>query len=211
VCCVVVATRWRDGGVRCVAALTLIPSLLAVALSLGLGVALLHYYPSKLLWQSALLGLPWVAAAGALLLDRLATARPGAGVVTRRVVTWVVAVFVAYALLLPWGSQVGTWATVDASRAVAALSTPRATEATVVWLGRTPTTDSVTRSLLDVLRVAETRVRAPQARLTVEQECALLEDAARPVVLSTEPEASVRSRYACVPDLTVIRVGGATP
>ena len=45
----------------------------------------------------------------------------------------------------------------------------------------------------------------------VEQECALLEDAARPVVLSTEPEASVRSRYACVPDLTVIRVGGATP
>jgi len=69
----------------------------------------------------------------------------------------------------------------------------------------------VTRSLLDVLRVAETRVRAPQARLTVAQECALLEDAARPVVLSTEPEASVRSRYACVPDLTVIRVGDATP
>ena len=102
-CCVVLATRWRDGAVRCVAALTLIPSLLAVVLSLGLGVALLHYYPSKLLWQSALLGLPWVAAAGALLLERLGTARPGVGVVTRRVVTWVVAVFVAYALLLPWG------------------------------------------------------------------------------------------------------------
>jgi hypothetical protein len=59
--------------------------------------------------------------------------------------------------------------------------------------------------------VAGTRERAPQARLTIEQECALLEAAARPVVLSTQPEASVRARYACVPGLTVIRVGGATP
>ncbi|MFW5470904.1 hypothetical protein ACOCJ4_12760 [Knoellia sp. CPCC 206435] len=205
--CVALAVREHDPQVRCVAVLAVIPSLLAVMLSIGLGVALLHYYPSKLLWQSALLGLSPLAAASAVLADRLLARGTGARIVASRVGTVVVAVCVAYGLLLPWGSQAGAWTTVDASRVLTALSSARAPESTVVWLGGNPTTDSVTRILLDTFRVEATRERAPQARLSVAQECELLEQAKAPVVLSTEPEQRVRERYACVPGLTAVRVG----
>ena len=207
---VVVAVLRRDGATTCVAVVTVLPTVTAVALAMGMGLDLLHYYPSKLLWQSAVLALPWVAVLAALGVTAGLRRRPSAAPVVRRTVGVLVGLVTAYALLLPWGSQLGTWSTVDGGRVMGALTAPGASDAVVVWLEDSPTTDSITRSLLDVLRVEQTRSRAPQARVSVEQECALLRAAPRPVVLSTASEAAVRDRYACVPDVVVLPVTPAT-
>ncbi len=206
VAALVLAAQRRDGALRTVAAATLLPAATAAALSLRLGIPLLHYYPSKLLWQAAVLALPWVAVAGALALGVALERWPGASGVVRGVAGALGGVFVAYTLLMPWGSQLGVWSTVDAGRVLAAIDTPSAKGATVVWLQDTVTTDSVARILLDTLRVADHQERALQSGLTVAQECALLGRAERPVVLSTAPEEVVRQRYSCVPELTVLAV-----
>lgn len=203
---VVVAVLRRDPRTTCVAVITVLPALTAVGLAVGLGLDLLHYYPSKLLWQTALLALPWLAVLVALAVAAALRRRPTAAPVARGAVAVLAGLVTAYALLLPWGSQAGAWSTVDGSRVLAALTTPGAPGAVVVWLEDSPTTDSITRSFLDVLRVEQSRTRAPQARTSVEQECALLRAAERPVVLSTAAEAAVRDRYSCVPDVVVVPV-----
>jgi hypothetical protein len=76
----------------------------------------------------------------------------------------------------------------------------------VVWLGQDPRDDVVSRILLDYYRVATTRERTVQEPLTVAQECGLLRAAHRPAVLSDQPELAVDRRYACVPDLVLVRV-----
>ena len=205
-CALVLGVRAKDGATRTVAGVTVVPALAAVALSVALGLDLLQYYPSKLLWQSALLALPWIAVAAAngvvVLSRRGAEARSA----VRGVGYAVVGVFAAYALLLPFGSQVGIWSTVDGARVVGAVGTPGAGDAAVVWLQGSRTTDAVTRSLLDVLRVDQTRARAPQSGLTVAQECDLLRAADQPAVLSTASSEEVRRRYGCVPDVRLVPV-----
>lgn len=204
---VALAARAREAVLVAAAAATVVPSFIALALAVGLDVPVLHYYPSKLLWQSALLGLPWIACAAALLIVTLVTTRRFR-LLALRAATVGVGVFTAYALLLPWGSQAGSWSTVDGPRVLDAIRTPRASEAVVVWLGANPTSDSVARSLLDVMRVDRTRSRAPQARTSVAQECSLLQEADRPIVLSTEPVDSVRERYDCLAGVEVLEVAG---
>lgn len=201
-----VAAVARDARLGCAALATALPTATALALSAVLGVGLLEYYPSKLLWQTAVLGLLWVVVAGALIGRSLRDAVPAVRPVLRVVGGVAGALFVLWSLVLPWGSLAGTWATVDAARVVAALRTAGAPAATVVWLQATPTTDSVTRSLLDAYRVGETRERMPQARQSVQQECALLLAAARPVVLTTATEEEARRRYACAPAARVVTV-----
>ncbi|MFQ6172853.1 hypothetical protein ACK8HX_14680 [Oryzobacter sp. R7] len=203
---VAVAAVARDAVIACAAVATALPAATALALSAVLGVGLLEYYPSKLLWQSAVLGLLWVVVAGALAGHGLLTQAPAVRPVVRVVGGVAAALFVLWALVLPWGSLVGTWATVDAARVLAALRTPGAPDATVVWLQATPTSDSVTRSLLDAYRVGETRERMPQARQSVEAECVLLGAAAAPVILTTASEAEARQRYSCAPAARVVRV-----
>lgn len=202
---VVVPVVRRDLGAASASVVTLLPAVTAVSLSVTFGLELFQYYPSKLLWQSAVMGLPWV----------VVLVSHGIHAVPRRwrsarlalpLVGGLTGVVMAYLLILPWGSQVGAWATVDGDRVIRAVTTPRATDAAVVWLDANPTTDSIARILLDAMRVEGTRVRAPQARLTVAQECEVLEDAERPIVLSTESDSAVRGRYSCVADLVVLGV-----
>lgn len=192
----------RDWPTRCIGAVTALPAATALALALSLGVGPLHYYPSKLLWQAALLSLPALGVAIAAAAVG-AVGRIGVVLLFGRVLAVLGAVMSVYALALPWGAQVGAWSTVDGGRVVTALATPRAEEAVVVWLEGSPTTDSVTRILLDTFRVESTRARVPQARTTVGEECALLRTASRPLVLSTAEEEQVRSRYACNGSVTV--------
>ena len=201
----------RDGALRTFAAVTLLPVATAAALSLVLGIPILHYYPSKLLWHAAVLALPWVAVLGALAVGLTLERWPGASGVVRGVAGPLGGIFVVYTFLMPWGSQLGVWSTVDATRVLVALDTPSAKDATVVWLQDTVTTDSVTRILLDVLRVPDHQELALQSGLTVGQECALLGGAERPVVLSTAPADAVHERYACVPALAVLPVRSAPP
>jgi hypothetical protein len=189
-----------------VAAMTALPALTAVALSVALRIGLLDYYPSKLLWQAAVLALPWLGAAVALALRAAAARYPRAAALLRTAGVVLVGLFVAFALVQPWGGQLGIWSTVDGRRVVAAVRTPGAPGSTVVWLEGSGTQDAVTRSVLDVMRVGHTRSRAAQGALTHAQECALLATAPRPLVLSTAPEGVVRQRYACAPDLAVVQV-----
>ena len=199
-----VAARQRDAAIRCLAFVTVLPAATALAVSVVVGVELLHYYPSKLLWNTALLAPAWVALLAAAVTVAPFTRERAPG---KRLVTWVsgaaAGLLSAFALVQPWGSQVGAWSTVDGVDVAAALAAPGASTATVVWLEGSPTTDSVTRILLDALRVDRTRNRAPQARLSVETECGLLR-AGPAVVLSSATEAAVRSRYSCVPDLKIL-------
>ena len=205
---VVLSLRHREGAVWSVAGMTALPALTAVALSLTLRIALLDYYPSKLLWQAAVLALPWLAVAVALVLRAAVARYPGVAVPLRTVGVALIGLFVAFALVQPWGGQLGIWSTVDGRRVLAAVTTPGATGSTVVWLQGTGTQDAVTRSVIDVMRVGHTRSRAAQASLTHAEECALLAASPRPVVLSTAPEAAVRVRFACAPDLDVVPVEG---
>ena len=66
--------------------------------------------------------------------------------------------------------------------------------------------DAIARSLLDVLRVADTKERAPQAMLSIAEECELLRRAGRPLVASTAAEDAVRERYSCVPEVAILHV-----
>ena len=207
VAALVLAVQRRDGALRTVAAVTWIPVVTALALRIALDLPIVeHYYQRKLLWQAAVLAIPWIGVAGALAAGAALERWPGASRVARGVGGAFGGLVVAYSLLMPWGSQLGIWSTVDGRRVLTAVETPSAKDATVVWLQDTVTTDSVTRILLDVLRVPDHKERALQSGLTVGQECALLREADRPAVLSTAPVDAVRQRYACVSGLTVLAV-----
>ena len=69
----------RDLPVRALAAASVGTAILAVLVAWRAGVPLTHYYPRKMLWQAALLGLPATAAVGALGLRRLALGRRPSG------------------------------------------------------------------------------------------------------------------------------------
>lgn len=202
---VVITALERDSALAAVLAASLMSALTAFGLVLILHIHPLTYYPSKLLWQSAVVATPWLFLLLSVLVQRLARHSPA----LRRPVAAVVGVacgaFAAFALLQPWGALVGAWSTVDGARVLAALRTPEASRADVVWLEGTRTTDAMARILLDAFRVRETTTRVPQGGLTVGQECDLLLRSTHPTVLSTAAPSAVRTRYACVPDVVVIR------
>ena len=87
----------------------------------------------------------------------------------------------------------------------AAVTTPGAAEAQVVWLGSAGD-DTITRILLDFYRVSTTSDRTRQPLLDREEECAVLRAADRPAVLSDRPEAEVRARDDCAPAVRVVPV-----
>jgi hypothetical protein len=208
---VVLSFRERDGRSTVLAAMTLMPAVTALVMAVVLHVALTDYYPSKLLWHTAVMALPWLASA--LAVGARATMRswPVTSSAVRVLGGSAVGLLLLYALLMPWGARLGVWSTVDGDRVVPAVTTPGAARAQVVWLQRTPTDDSVARSLLDIYRVAGTRARVPQARLSVAEECTLLRASAEPTVLSTAGAAAVRGRYACEPRATHLPVVGVRP
>jgi hypothetical protein len=120
---------------------------------------------------------------------------------------------VLYAAISPLGAFAGAWSTVDGTRVMAAVTSPRAAEAQVLWTSGTADasrqpdmTDTVGRILLDFY--AGGRVRTPQAPLDVAGDCELLRTAAAPAVLSDHDAAEVRQRYGCVPGLALVAVAG---
>lgn len=194
----------RDGGLRWVLALALLPALTGLALAARVGVAPDSYYPSKLLWETAALGLAPLATGVGLVLARLA-GRTGAVAATARVLTGgVVGLSVVYGVLGPVSAFAGAWSTTDGATVLRLLAAPGASGAQVVHSGGPLVTDAVTRILLDALTPGDQGSTRPQESLTVEQECALLAATASPTVLSDEPADAVRARYACAPDVRVV-------
>ena len=203
---VILSVRARDGRCTVLAAATLVPAGTALLVAVLLEVALTDYYPSKLLWHTAVMGLPWVAAALVLAARGLVQSVPASGSTVRVVGGTAVGLLVLYGLLMPWGAQLGVWSTVDGERVLSAVTSPGSPRAQVVWLQRSPTDDAVARSLLDVYRVAATRERVPQGRVSIDQECSALTRAASPTILSTAQADVARQRYACEPDAVLLQV-----
>src|SRR5918993_311508 len=206
-CFVGLAVRLHRASVTTVAVVALLPALTSVVIAVVQGIPLGSYYPSKLLWHTAVAGLPAVSVVVGLALHRMARRRSLTTSAVRVVAGAATGLLILYGLLMPWGAVLGVWSSVDGAQVLKALRTPGAQTAQVVWLRSSPTTDAVTRSLLDAFRATETRDRAPQAAMSVPEECRLLKAAPAPVVLTTGTDKETRSRYQCVSGIEILRVG----
>lgn len=192
--------RWALG-------LMLIPAGTGLALAAWVGITPDTYYPSKLIWHSAVLLL---APLGVTVVVGVRALRVG-GAVERlaRVVGGVLAVCaLLYVIVQPAAAFASVWSTADGRTLFRLIETPGAVQAQVVWSGAGEGTDTLTRNLLDVVRPEPGPVRTPQAVLTVAEECALLDAAEVPTVLTVMPEAQVRSRYACSPTAVILGASG---
>ncbi|SES43652.1 hypothetical protein SAMN05216199_3642 [Pedococcus cremeus] len=205
-CCGVLAVRCRgDRSITLLWVMTATPALTAIAVALQARIGLFVYYPSKLLWHSAALGLGPLAAVAVMAWSALAGHSMGAVARPARVLgTSAAALAVAFACVNPAGAFIGAWSTVRGPEVLAAVTSPEAANAQVAWLG-VPLDDTISRILLDFYRVDRTSARTPQPPLSVTEECSLLREAAQPTVLSSASPPLVQARYACVPRIRVVR------
>ena len=204
--CLLLLIRGRTT-TRTYAVMVLGTAVSAVVLAGAVGISPTTYYPAKVLWHSALLGLPGCAVL-ALRGARVATSTWRSGMAASMVkASWVVgALLTAGCLLSPLQSFGRSWSYVQGAPVLNAVTTTGAARAQVVWLGGGPRDDVIARILLDFYRAGDTAERTPQQPLTVAEDCALLAAAERPTVLSSRPLPEVRARYACVRDLSVVPV-----
>jgi hypothetical protein len=182
------------------------PALTGLALAAVLGISVSHYYPSKLIWHTTAIGLAPLAVAGTQgglwLMHR---ANRGLSVAAGGVFRALVVGVVLYALITPAGAFVGAWSSVDGPKVLGAVTSEGAGRAQVVWLGSLGN-DTIGRILLDFYRAGSTTARTPQEPQDVPGECRILRSSQAPAVLTDRPADEVRSRYACVPDVTVVAV-----
>ncbi|SFA95795.1 hypothetical protein SAMN05192575_102131 [Nocardioides alpinus] len=178
--------------------LLLAPALFAAVLSATGNISLTAYYPSKLLWHSAALGLSYLAVVGVS-----AAVQATQATLPLRLGGALLGVFMACVILLgcitPFRSQMGGWSTVDPARVLAASTATGASGAEAVWL-ESATESAVTRTLLMTLKGG----RLSADRLTVAEECVALRVAETPTVVTSHSEASAIRRYDCVGRLFVL-------
>jgi hypothetical protein len=124
----------------------------------------------------------------------------------RAVATVALVGVVAFAAVAPSAAQLHIWSTVHGDAVIAAVTSPDADRAQVVWLGSGAVDSTVTRLLLDFFRAGSTSARTPQAPLGVAGECALLDESPSPTVLSDQPRGAVLTRYGCVPQVSTVQV-----
>lgn len=186
-------------------AVVALPAITALGIATLQKVSLDLYYPSKLLWESAVLGLAPTGVAVACLVRRLSTSNILTARTARVVVTVTVVLIAGYAAISPLGAFAGAWSTVDGPRTLSAVTSPGADRAQVVWLGSRGD-DTIGRILLDFYRAGETSERVPQEPLSVADECRLLRAATRPTVLTDRPAGEALRRYECVPGIQVVLV-----
>ena len=180
--------------------------LCAVVIAWHSHVPLDSYYPSKMLWLGAVLGVPAIWVAGALIiksLDRRMTAR--LAFLVRAVGGASILLFLMVSVLTPlmllWQGANNTQAA-DILRAVEA---PGAARAQIVWNATASRTlDVFVRILLDSYEPS--RPGTPVAKLSVDQECAILRSSDHPSVVSSRSPAEVKSRYSCVEDLATVTI-----
>ncbi|WP_156996708.1 hypothetical protein [Knoellia aerolata] len=201
---VVMWLRRRDVWLVFVLLLTVLPALTSVALAARVGVSVTTYYPAKLLWHSALLGLAAIGPAGGLLWSSIRARQPSLAVPIRACLGAAAVLCAVGAAWAPFPGLTGKWSTADGATVLSLLQAPGAEGATVVWSDGRLNTDAITRITLDASKQEETRVDTPQGRLTVDEECRLLRASPAPVILSNRPPAEVRARYGCVPDAQII-------
>lgn len=204
-CALGMAVRRRhDPAFLTLLGMVLLPGLTAIYVAVRVGIPLSDYYPSKLMWHSAALGLTPLALtivrAWAWAGKRRSSLPITAG---RRVAGLVGGLLLTCAAVSPAAAFAGAWSTVRGPLVLDAVTSPGAEKAQIVWLGAVGD-DTIGRVLLDFYHVRVTQVRTPQSPLDVGEDCALLAAAREPAVLSDRSAAEVRRRYACVPRVQVI-------
>ena len=144
----------------------IVPAVTGLALAAWVGIAPTTYYPSKLIWHSAVLLLAPLAAAVVLAVRALRVSANPAAARPRR---WRSRGHVAllYVIVQPAAAFAGVWSTADGRMLFRLIETPGAAQAQVVWSGAGEGTDTLTRNFLDVVRPEPGPLRTPQAVLTV--------------------------------------------
>ncbi len=194
---------WQDRGVLLLMG---VPAFTGLALAAWLGITPGTYYASKLLWHTASLLLAPIAVATVVAAVRVAHARRAVARLARVLGAPAAALAALFLVVQPAGAFVGVWSTVDGPLLLRLVQAPSSAQAQVVWTGTSGGTDTVSRSFLDSVRPDPGPLTSPRERLTIEDECDLLEAAEDPTVLTTMTEEAAVERYACVPSLRVIKV-----
>jgi hypothetical protein len=198
------AVLWRrDRRILALAAMVLGTAASAPILAATVGIPVTRYYPSKLLWISAVLGLAPLGVWLSRWTDRIWKVRGRTTVPARSAVVVFSALFLLICAVNP-ARALYSWARVDGSKVLSALRAPNAGSAQVVWLPGEPNESTIARILLDFYRVEHHEPFLPQQPLALSEECALLRLSSSPTVLSTGSAADVRTRFACVPDVQVV-------
>jgi hypothetical protein len=173
-------------------------------------VSLQNYYPRKILWHVAALGVPLVAAwftVGCLVLARR-FARPlgqrSAGRLFLGVPYVVVATTVLVGVVGVLPAALGLWSK-DAGRILRAATSPEAPKTQVVWrAGQNDEEDWSIQRLVAVYQVW----RGPLIRATprgLSEQCKTLRSVRAPAVLTRLSQAEVSAHFTCAPG--VVRVG----
>jgi hypothetical protein len=210
---IVVVQWWREWTVLGFAVVVSLPALTGLGLAVRVGIPPTQYYPSKLIWHTALLGLVPLGVFVASGIQMLRRRSSMLAAVARGACTVTLAVVVAYAFASPLAAQFHKWSTVHGGPVLAALTTPGAPSAQVVWLSTGRLDGAITRLFLDYYRADRTSQRTPQSPLGVTEECQLLKASAAPMVLSDEQPSVVAARYRCIAGVGAIEVrqpGGAS-
>ena len=189
--------------------LVLLPALTGVVLAWRVGVSATTYYPGKLLWHTALLAVAPLGVIAALAWRQAASTEARLPRLAAHTSLALGGSVVALgALYAPAPALAGSWSTADGAVVRSLVTAPAADKAQVVWSAAGPVSDAVARIMLDSYRPAAGRVGAIQEPTSPAQECAVLRAAAEPTVLTDQPEADVRARYSCVPELQIVRGSG---
>ncbi|MFQ6172854.1 hypothetical protein ACK8HX_14685 [Oryzobacter sp. R7] len=202
----VVVLRRRDRGPATTAAAAVAATAFtSIGLAALAGVGLESYYPNKTLWVAVALGLPALGVVVALALAALdgpSVARRVGYVLVGTATALAVAVSAATPTL---GVLRGTWGGARPAVVLGLVTSPDAPRAAVVWQAVGPVDDATAQLLLDFYTATATTPRLGLAATTAEEQCSLLRATARPTVISGAPEAELRARFACIPDLEVVR------
>jgi hypothetical protein len=170
-----------------------------------LDVPLHNYYPTKLLWHVAALGVPlvwaWFSVAGFVLIHRFGprVAKPAVAAVVCVILT--VTVLVGLVGVLP--AALGLWSR-DQGRILTSATSPGAAQAQVVWrVGQNEYEDWRVQRLVSTYRSqsASSDVGIP---VGLSKQCETLRASAVPAVLTWVSQAEVTKRFSCVPG--VVRV-----
>ena len=170
-----------------------------------LDVPLQNYYPTKLLWHVAALGVPlvwaWFSLAGFVLIHHFGPRVAKPAVAASVCVILTVTVLVGLVGVLP--AALGLWSR-DQGRILTSATSPGAAQAQVVWrVGQNEYEDWRVQRLVSTYRSlsASSDVGIP---VGLSKQCETLRASAVPAVLTWVSQAEVTKRFSCVPG--VVRV-----
>lgn|GEM_PF-5355967 len=180
-----------------------------IAAWLVLGVPLSNYYPTKLLWHDAALGVPLVAAwcaVGYLMLEQR-FGRPSVRLVLAPLVGigLTIAVLVGLAGVVP--AALGDWSN-DGGRILKVATGPGAPKAQVVWgAGQTDEEDWSIQRLVSAYDPWQGSFASrPWPPRGLSEQCLALRSMRSPGVLTRQPQAKVTAHFSCALDVVSVQV-----